>query len=142
MSAEFAVISCIITFSLLIVGGIILLVDGMGEREFPSFLGELGLIIVAVITITAVVILSIKSDSNKAILQIVTLKLTEPTNITDNHYDNQDYVLFINGEKHTISAKTYALYDMGDTIREYFIEVKDIEIDMEPSSVLEIPKNK
>ena len=31
---------------------------------------------------------------------------------------------------------------MGDTIREYFIEVKDIEIDMEPSSVLEIPKNK
>ena len=106
MSAEFAVISCILTFSLLIVGGIILLVDGMGEREFPSFLGELGLIIVAVITITAVVILSIKSDSNKAILQIVTLKLTEPTNITDNHYDNQDYVLFINGEKHTISAKT------------------------------------
>ena len=32
--------------------------------------------------------------------------------------------------------------DMGDTIGDYFIEVEDIEIDMEPNSVLEIPKNK
>lgn len=139
--AVFAAISCGITLFLLIVGGVVLFVDGI-ERNFLSFFGGLGLIIVAVIIIIAMVILTIESNRKKVIPQIVTLKLIEPTTKTTVHYDDQDYVLFINDERRTVSAKTYHLYDMGDTIGDYFIEVEDIEIDMEPNSVLEIPKNK